>query len=84
MPFDVIGRMSTRTTYARQGILSEYGVIDAGFEGNLVLNMFSTVNSVDLKRGDRITQVVFETLDKPAEKPYAKRSGNYQCQRKLF
>jgi len=82
MPSDLVGQIWIRTTWARRGILSSFGIIDAGFRGNLT---FSAVNVSDepvvVRVGDRFAQVVFIETSSPSQRDYGKRSGNYQGQR---
>jgi dCTP deaminase len=71
-----------RTSWARKGIISSFGKVDAGFEGTLTLSAFnSSDREVVIPIGQRFAQIVFERLDAPSEKAYAQRSGNYQGQR---
>ena len=71
-----------RTSWARKGIISSFGKVDAGFEGTLTLSAFnSSDKEVVIPIGQRFAQIVFERLDAPSEKVYAQRSGNYQGQR---
>jgi len=71
-----------RTSWARKGIISSFGKVDAGFEGTLTLSAFnSSDKEVVIPIGQRFAQIVFEKLDAPSEKVYAQRSGNYQGQR---
>jgi dCTP deaminase len=71
-----------RTSWARKGIISSFGKVDAGFEGTLTLSAHnSSDREVAIPIGQRFAQIVFERLDAPSEKVYAQRSGNYQGQR---
>jgi dCTP deaminase len=71
-----------RTTFARKGIISSFGKVDAGFEGNLTLTAHNASRSpLYLDIGMRFAQIVFETLSSPPLEDYAKRSGNFQGQR---
>lgn len=71
-----------RTSYARRGIISSFGKIDAGFEGNLTLSGFNASNDyVELEIGKTFAQIVFELLLSSATLPYEKRSGNYMRQK---
>jgi len=82
LPPDLVGEIWIRTTWARKGILSSFGRIDAGFHGNLT---FSALNAsarpVEVPIGERFAQVVFEELRTVPEKCYKERSGNYHEQR---
>jgi len=71
-----------RTTFARKGVISSFGKIDAGFEGNLTLTAHNASRSpLYLDIGMRFAQVVFETLTSPPLADYEARSGTYQGQR---
>lgn len=77
----ITSQLWIRTTWARNGILSSFGKVDAGFEGTLTLSAFnSSDKEVIMPIGERFAQIVFELLDTASEKVYAERSGNYQGQ----
>jgi len=77
----VTGQMWLRSSYARRGILSTFGKVDAGFEGNLTFSAFNASNKdVEIPVGDRFVQIVFEELTSQPEKLYKDRSGNFQFQ----
>ena len=78
----ITSQLWIRTTWARRGIMSSFGKVDAGFEGTLTLSAFnSSDREVIIPIGDRFAQIVFEWLDSTSDKTYAERSGNYQGQR---
>ena len=78
----ITSQLWIRTTWARRGIMSSFGKVDAGFEGTLTLSAFnSSDKEVIIPIGDRFCQIVFEWLDTASEKTYDERSGNYQGQR---
>jgi len=78
----ITSQLWIRTSWARRGIMSSFGKVDAGFEGTLTLSAFnSSDEEVTIPIGDRFAQIIFEWLDAPSEKVYAERSGNYQGQR---
>jgi dCTP deaminase len=82
LPPNIIGEIWIRTTWVRKGILSSFGIIDAGFNGNLTFSAFNASRQpVELPVGDRFAQVVFSELRSPAAKGYKERSGNYFGQR---
>jgi dCTP deaminase len=82
LPANLVGEIWIRTSWARKGILSSFGRIDAGFHGNLTFSAYNASKEpVELKIGDRFAQVVFETLSSAPRKSYDQRSGNYQGQR---
>ena len=82
LPSNIVGGIWIRTTWVRKGILSSFGRIDAGFNGNLTFSAFNaSAEPVSIPIGDRFAQVVFEEMCSAASKSYDKRSGNYQGQR---
>ena len=75
----IIGLIWLRTSWMRRGLFGSFGVVDAGYEGNLTLGGFNASSEpVRIKRGDRFAQIVFFILGEPAEKPY---SGRYKGSR---
>lgn len=79
---DVIGMIWIRSSYARKGVLGSFGLVDAGFRGNLTLTFFnSSPDPLEIKGGDRIAQIVFVRLESTVDKSYSERSGNYQNSR---
>jgi dCTP deaminase len=79
---DVSAQLWIRTTYARQGIMSSFGKVDAGFEGNLTLSAFNgSDNPVNIKIGDTFAQIVFERMQNKPKELYEERSGNYMGQK---
>ena len=79
---EITAQLWIRTTFARKGILSSFGKVDAGFEGNLTLSAFNASDSeVTIKVGDTFAQIVFERMESTPEKLYEKRSGTYMGQK---
>jgi len=79
---EITTQLWIRTTWARRGIISSFGKVDAGFEGTLTLSAHnSSDREVVIPIGERFAQIIFERLDAPSQKVYAERSGNYQGQR---
>lgn len=82
LPPDVVGQIWIRSSFARKGVIGSFGAVDAGFHGTLTLSFFNAgEENLDLKRGDRIAQIVFHRLESKSMKSYAERSGNYQNSR---
>ncbi len=80
-PDDLTGELWLRSSHIRKGLITAFGRVDAGFEGNLTLTGFNAgKGTVQLSVGDRYCQLVFVELSSRAARPYAKRSGNYQGQ----
>ena len=80
-PKNVAGELWIRTSWARKGVLASFGMIDAGFEGNLTLSAYNTYKKIDIPIGETFAQMVFHTLSDKVEKDYSQRSGNYQGKR---
>jgi len=82
LPPNLVGEIWIRTSWVRKGILSSFGRIDAGFNGNLTFSAYNaSKGAVDVPIGERFAQVVFEELRSTPMKSYKERSGNYQGQR---
>ena len=82
IPDNVVAQIWLKTRYARQGIQATFGMIDAGFEGTLALSLYNASQElVHIPKGGTVAQVIFIKLDKPVEKEYSERSGNYQHQK---
>jgi len=79
MPLDLVGFLWTRTSYGRKGMFGSYGVVDAGFQGELTLSFYAT-HDLEVQVGSRITQLVFCELSSASDHGYAARSGNFQGQ----
>jgi dCTP deaminase len=82
MSGEITASLWIRTTYARKGIISSFGKVDAGFEGNLTLSAFNgSDHSVDIKIKGTFAQIVFEKMECQPDKLYEERSGNYMGQK---
>ena len=82
LPPNLVGEIWIRTTWVRKGILSSFGRIDAGFNGNLTFSAYNaSKETVQVPIGERFAQVVFEELSSLPQKSYKERSGNYHGQR---
>ncbi len=79
LPDDIAARIEGRSSIARLGLIvhSTGGFVDAGFEGQLTLEM-SNINRIPIKvyPGMRIAQLAFIKQDSPSEVPYWKRKGS--------
>lgn len=65
---DLMGILFPRTSTNRRGIdLSLSGIIDAGYKGHLIFPMKNEAGNqvIRVYPGERICQVLFETLDQP-------------------
>ena len=65
-----------RTSYARKGVISSFGMIDAGFIGTLTLSAFNGSDKpVTIEVGQTFAQLVIHP-----QALYHERSGNFQDQ----
>jgi dCTP deaminase len=78
LPKDLMGFCELRSSYARLGLSIPPTIIDAGFEGQLTIEIIGSSFPVKVYPLDRFLHVVFSGLTSPVVKPYA---GTYQRQR---
>jgi dCTP deaminase len=77
LPPYLAGLVNLRSTWARAGLHIPATVVDAGFEGQLTIEVIGSEFPVKLYVGDRFLHLVLVRLATPAEKPY---NGGYQGQ----
>jgi dCTP deaminase len=75
MPNDLMAFVQLRSTWARRGIILPPTVVDAGFRGQITLEI-AAFCAIDLPVGERFAHLIFAKLASPSE-PYA---GRYQGQ----
>jgi dCTP deaminase len=77
LPFDIMGMMYLRSTYARRGFVSWFqGIVDPGYSGALTVVLHNlTGDLVPIYGEERICHLVFEQLPEPVDKGY---EGAYQ------
>lgn len=75
-----VAQLWIRSSYARKGIFSSFGKVDAGFEGTLTLSCFNTKEPILLCHGERFCQIVFEEMSSSPERGYR---GKYKGQKKI-
>ncbi|ABP51621.1 MULTISPECIES: dCTP deaminase [Pyrobaculum] len=77
MPDDVVGFANLRSTLARYGLVIPPTIVDAGFEGNITIEVVNeSPNTIVLKRGMRFLHLVLAKAEGRAQ-----YSGLYQGQR---
>ena len=87
VPDDLVARVEGRSSMGRLGVTMHVtaGYVDPGFEGRITLEI-SNIGAmpVALYPGQRVCQLVFETITTPAELPYGhpKRNSKYMKQLK--
>ena len=79
LPDDLVARVEGRSSMGRLGVTMHVtaGFIDPGFEGKITLEI-SNIGAmpVALYSGQRVCQIVFETMTTPSEIPYGHPSRN--------
>jgi dCTP deaminase len=85
LPDDLVARLEGKSSLGRLGLLihSTAGFVDAGFEGNLTLELSNVANlPITIYQGMPIGQISFMRMDRPVESPYGSREtgSKYQGQ----
>jgi len=85
LPDDLVARLEGKSSLGRLGLLihSTAGFVDAGFSGNLTLELSNVANlPITIYEGMPIGQISFMRMDGPVERPYgdAKNRSKYQGQ----
>ncbi len=73
LPADIVARVEGRSSMGRLGVTMHVtaGYIDPGFEGKITLEISNIGKMpVALYPGQRVCQIVFETMTSPSVKPY--------------
>ncbi len=82
---ELTAQLWLRTTWARRGVLSSFGKVDAGFQGALTLSAVNASSKeVSMSIGERFAQIVLETLLTVPKALYTERSGNYQGRKGIY
>jgi len=78
LPHDLIGFVNLRSTFARLSLYIPPTVIDAGFKGQVTIEIIGGSLPVRVYPGQRFLHVIFARTSSPVYRPY---SGKYQGQR---
>ncbi|MEZ5382626.1 MAG: dCTP deaminase [Microthrixaceae bacterium] len=73
LPDDVVGIVNGKSSLGRLGIQvhATAGFVDPGFQGVIVLELSNVATlPILLRPGMKVAQMVFQSLDRPAERPY--------------
>ncbi len=73
LPSDLVARLEGKSSLGRLGLLihSTAGFVDAGFEGNLTLELSNVANlPITIYHGMPIGQISFMRMDGPVDNPY--------------
>ena len=86
VPDDLVARVEGRSSMGRLGVTMHVtaGYVDPGFEGRITLEI-SNIGAmpVALYPGQRVCQLVFETMTTPAELPYGHPKRNSKIMNQL-
>lgn len=87
LPHDLVARVEGRSSMGRLGITMHVtaGYIDPGFHGKITLEISNIGKMpVALYTGQRVCQIVFETMTSPSERPYGhpERDSKYMGQKR--
>jgi len=77
LPNDIMAFVNLRSTYARLGISIPPTIVDAGFKGQLTIEIVGSEFPIRLKKGTRFLHLIFAKTLTPVENPY---HGKYQKQ----
>ena len=80
LPNDVMAFVNLRSTYARLGLSIPPTIVDAGFKGQLTIEVVGSEFPVKLESGQRFLHLIFARTLTPVEKPY---NGKYQGQQEV-
>lgn len=80
LPENLTAFVEGRSSLGRMGLfIQNAGWVDPGFSGEITLELFNANRcAIELSTGRRVGQLVFASMDSPAQHPY---SGKYQHQR---
>jgi dCTP deaminase len=83
LPDDLVARLEGKSSLGRMGLLihSTAGFVDAGFSGNLTLELSNVANlPITIYHGMPIGQLSFMRMDGPVERPYGSRETHNKYQ----
>ena len=87
IPSHLCAKIEGRSSIGRLGLTIHVtaGFIDAGFKGNIVLEIKNlSPNPILLYENMRICQLIFEELNQPAHRLYGECGNKYQNQNKVI
>ncbi|MCY0849298.1 dCTP deaminase [Sulfuracidifex metallicus] len=78
LPSDVMAFVNLRSSFARLGLFIPPTIVDAGFQGQLTIEVIGSSFPVEMKKDTRFLHLIFAKTLTPVERPY---DGKYQTQR---
>jgi len=83
LPNDLVARLEGKSSLGRLGLLihSTAGFVDAGFSGNLTLELSNVANlPITIYHGMPIGQLSFMRMDRPVDSPYGSQENGSKYQ----
>ena len=80
LPDDIMGFCQLRSTFARMGLSIPPTIVDAGFKGQLTIEIIGSNFPIKLYAKQRLIHIIFHKLITPTTLPY---QGKYQGQKGL-
>ena len=77
LPNDIMAFVNLRSSFARLGLTIPPTIVDAGFEGQLTIELVGSTFPIKLKRDTRLLHLIFAKTLSPVERVY---QGRYQGQ----
>jgi len=77
LPNDIMAFVNLRSTFARLGLFIPPTIVDAGFKGQLTIEVVGSEFPIKLESGQRFLHLIFAKTLTPVENPY---HGKYQNQ----
>jgi len=72
----ICGQLLLRSSFAREGLVGSFALVDPGFRGQLTLSLSNFgPQAISIGEGERLAQVVFMKMSRLPKKSY---SGRYQ------
>lgn len=72
----ILATIHLKSSFAREGVIGSFAVIDPGYKGKLTLSVYNAGSSViHIKENEPIVQIVFHRTGEPSTQPY---KGKYQ------
>lgn len=72
----ILATIHLKSSFAREGIIGSFAIVDPGFNGNLTLSLFNSGNeTIHLIEKEPIVHIVFYRTGTPSSNPY---KGKYQ------
>ena len=79
LPEDIVGLVNLKSTLARLGLIVPPTVVDAGFEGQIVIEVLGSSFPIVLRSGTPFIHLVLLKACSSVDRPYGQR-GHYQGQ----